>query len=310
MQSVFPMFVSSGRTGLTLLRLIFDSHPELAVAHEPRFLVPMAGKHRRYERGGEVDVASFVEDLYGFGNFRRLGIPEDDVRAALADVPPADFAAAVRSVFGLYAASRGKRLYANKSPLSVTFLAPLGQLFPEARFVHLVRDGRDVALAYLERDKGPSSVAEAAFHWHLRVARGRRSGERLGPDRYREYRYEDLIDDPEATVRDICRFLELDYHPQMLDYGDAAAGFLAEAKHPEDHQHLALAPTKGLIDWRVSMSPQDLAMFEAIGGDLLEELGYERAAEKKVPAPVVWWERIRWRMGRVIWRLKWKLGRR
>ena len=310
MQPVFPILVSSGRTGLTLLRLIFDSHPELAVAHEPRFLAPMARKHRRYERDGEVEVERFVEDLYRFANFRRLGLPRQDVRAALDADVPTDFADAARRVFGLFAESQGKRLYANKSPVSISYLEPLARLFPEARFVHLVRDGRDVALAYLERNKGPSSVAEGAFHWRLRVSRGRRAGERLGPDRYQEYSYEALIDDPEGTVRDVCRFLKLDYHHQMLDYGDTAVRFLAVAKHPEDHQHLAMAPTKGLIDWRRSMSAHDLALFEAIGGDLLEELGYECAADREVSSLVVWWEWIRWRARRIAWRIKWKLGRR
>ena len=310
MQSVFPIFVSSGRTGLTLLRLIFDCHPELAVAHEPRFLAPMARKHRRYERNGKVDVDRFVEDLYAFANFRRLGLPRQDVRAALDADTPTDFAEAVRRVFGLFAESQGKRLYADKSPLYISYLERLARLFPEARFVHLVRDGRDVALAYVERNKGPASVAEGAFHWRLRVSRGRRAGQRLGPDRYQEYRYEALIDDPEGTVRDVCRFLNLDYYEHMLDYGDKAARFLAEAKHPEDHQHLALLPTKGLIDWRNSMSAHELALFEAIGGDLLKELGYERAADRRVPSLVVWWEWIRWQARRVIWRIKWKLLRR
>jgi len=310
MQPVFPILVSSGRSGLTLLRLIFDSHPELAVAHEPRFLVPMARKHRRYELDAELDVERFVEDLWAFDNFRRLGLARQDIRAVLDNDGPTDFADATRRVFALFAESQGKRLYANKSPLSISYLEQLARLFPEARFVHLVRDGRDVALAYLERDKGPSSVVEGAFHWRLRVSRGRRAGERLGPGRYQEYSYEALIDDPEETVGAICRFLELDYHHQMLDYGETAATFLAAAKHPEDHQHLTMAPTKGLIDWRRSMSNRELALFEAIAGDLLEELGYKRASDREASWLVVSWEWMRWQARRIAWRISWKLSRR
>ena len=79
-QSVVPIFVSSGRSGLTLLRMIFDSHPELTVAHEPRFLATMAPNHARYEQGGALDIDRFLGDLYAVSNFRRLGLPRERSR--------------------------------------------------------------------------------------------------------------------------------------------------------------------------------------------------------------------------------------
>jgi hypothetical protein len=306
---VVPIFVSSGRSGLTLLRLIFDSHPDLAVAHEPRFLATMAPHPKRYEMDGGVDLDRFLGDLYSVSNFRRLGLPRDELRAVLESERPADFAGAVRIVFAMYAGSRGKTIYGDKTPLYVSFIEPIASLLPEARFVHLIRDGRDTVLAYLERDKGPADVAEGAFHWRLRVSRGHASGGRLGPRRYREFHYEDLIEDPEATVRAICDFLGLPYHPAMLDYQATAERFLSEAKNPGDHKHLTMAPTKGLIDWRETMTAEDLATFEAIAGDTLEAVGYERASDRKVPKPVVWWEWARWQTRRVLWRIRWTLLR-
>lgn len=308
-QEVIPFFVSSGRSGLTLLRMIFDSHPELAVAHEPRFLAPMSKKVASYERDGAVDIDTFLDDLYAVPNYRRLGIPRDTVQAALREQSPETFADAARVVFDLYARSRGKRLYGDKTPLYVSFMEPLADLFPESRFVHLVRDGRDTVLAYLERDKGPADVAEGAFHWRLRVTRGHRSGEKLGPDRYREFHYEDLVDDTEGTVRRICEFIGLEFSPEMLDYQARSEQFLADAKNPGDHQHLTMAPTKGLIDWRTAMSAEDLAVFESIAGDTLEAVGYELASERTLPRSRVWAEWARWQTRRVMWRLRWKAGR-
>ena len=311
MQPVIPILVSSGRSGLTLLGMIFDSHPDLTIAHEPRFLATMAPDPSLYQQNGDgLDIDRFLTDLYAVSNFRRLGVPKDQVREVLASQSPPDLASAVRVVFDLYAQSRGKNLYGDKTPLYITFLEPIARLLPEARFVHLVRDGRDVVLAYLERDKGPASVAEGAYHWRLRVTRGHRDGIALGPDRYREFHYEDLIDDTEGTVREMCRFLGLDFHPVMLDYQETSKRFLAEAKNPGDHQHLTMAPTKGLIDWRTGMSADDLALFEAIAGDALEELGYQRASERKVSRLVVWWEWLRWQARRVIWRARWALFRK
>jgi hypothetical protein len=290
--------------------MIFDSHPDLAVAHEPRFLATMAPNHDRYEVAGGIDIGRFLDDLYRVSNFRRLGLSRDDLKASLESEHPTDFAEAVRIVFAMYARSRGKARYGDKTPLYVSFIEPIAALLPETRFVHLIRDGRDTVLAYLERDKGPANVAEGAFHWRLRVGRGHTSGSRVGPGRYREFHYEDLIDDPEGTVRAMCDFLGLDFREEMLDYQANAERFLTEAKNPGDHQHLTMAPTKGLIDWRRSMSVEDLATFEAIAGDTLESVGYERASEKKVARPVVWWEWARWQGRRVWWRFKWVVLRR
>jgi hypothetical protein len=307
---VVPIFVSSGRSGLTLLRMIFDSHPDLAVAHEPRFLATMAPNHERYVVAGLLDTVRFLDDLYAVSNFRRLGLSREDLRESLESERPTDFAGAVRIVFAMYARSQGKKMYGDKTPLYISFVEPIAALLPETRFVHLIRDGRDTVLAYLERDKGPADVAEGAFHWRLRVSRGHASGSRLGPSRYQEFHYEDLIDDPEATVRSICEFLGLEFYPEMLDYQATAERFLSEAKNPGDHQHLTLAPTKGLIDWRNGMSAEDVATFEAIAGDTLESVGYERASEKKVARPVVWWEWGRWQGRRIWWRFKWAVLRR
>ncbi len=301
------MFVSSGRSGLTLLGMIFGSHPDLAVAHEPRFLASVIPKRARYERGDGLDFDRFVSDLYSVGNYRRLGIPREQVRAALDLRQVTTFADAIRVVFELYATDRGKPRYGDKTPLYITFIEPIAELLPETRFVHLVRDGRDVTLAYLERDKGPASVAEGAFHWRLRVTRGRESGLRIGDDRYREVRYEDLVGDPEGTVRAICAFLGLEFDPVMLDYQGTSERFLAEAKNPDDHQHLTMPPTKGLIDWRTSMRPDDLALFEAIAGEALDEFGYPRSGVKPASRPKVWWEWLRWQTGRVLWRARWRL---
>jgi hypothetical protein len=289
--------------------MIFDSHPDLAVAHEPRFLATMAPRHAGYERDGSIDVDRFLTDLYAVSNFSRLGLPKGQVKAALETDKPANFGDAVRVVFRLYAESRGKTLYGDKTPLYVSFLRPIASLLPEARFVHLVRDGRDVVLAYLERDKGPASVADGAFHWRLRVTRGHRGGQLLGPGRYREFHYEDLIDDPEGTVREMCQFLDLEFRSEMLDYQRNSERFLAEAKNPADHQHLTMAPTKGLIDWRTSMSPDDVALFEAIAGETLDELGYPRASQRRISPVVVWWEWARWQSRRIVWRIRWRLFR-
>lgn len=296
--AVFPMFVGSGRSGTTVFRNIFDSHPDLAMTHEAHFIAPMAERRSRYEADG-FDRNRFLDDLYKNSNFLRQDLDRSSVEAAFATDGAATFADAVRSVFRLYAARQGKEFYGDKTPGYVNHIGLLAEIFPEAKFVHIIRDGRDVALGYMDRDEwGPSTVAEAAYYWRGRVGRGRRAGQALGPERYLEARYEDLVDDPVTTTRRVCRFLGLEYHPEMLRFHEKGEEFIAASNTPEAFGGLAKPITKGMRDWRTQMAGGDVALFEAIAGDLLASLDYERAA---TPSP-----RVRWRAAaaRVAWEAK------
>src|SRR4051794_27962840 len=134
---IFPFVVGCSRSGTTLLRALLDAHPLLAVPPESHFAV--APRLRRLGR-----------DPW----FRLWGIEPPDLRGL-------DVADAVRAVFAAYAAAQGKPRYADKTPHYVSHLPLLAERFPEARFVHVVRDGRDVALSLLEVPWGPDDVEGA-----------------------------------------------------------------------------------------------------------------------------------------------------
>jgi hypothetical protein len=276
----FPFFVGCGRSGTTLFRAIFDSHPDLAIPGESHFIVHLLPRRRRYEKEAGFDTGAFLADLLPHPRFRLWGIADDDVRSALERDPPSMLPEAIRAAFGVYAARQGKRRYGDKTPGYISHLASLADLFPEARFVHIVRDGRDVALSYLDVSFGPSSTEGAALHWRRLVERGRRAGNRLGPGRYVEVRYEDLLADPEATTRSLCAFLDLGFHPDMFRYPERAAEVAQGSAFPEAHGRLALPPTIGLRDWRTQMADTDVVAFELLAGDLLIDLGYEVAGTR------------------------------
>jgi hypothetical protein len=180
-------------------------------------------------------------------------------------------------VYAQHAERQGKHRYGDKTPLYVNVLPVLADAFPEARFVHIVRDGRNVALAYLQAPWGPMSLVEACVYWKHNVERGRRAGRKLGAERYREVSYERLTDDPEAVLGALCPFLELDFDPAMLRYFERTEEVMATIKNRHHHQGLAQPVTRGVRDWRAQMEASDVRTFEALAGPLLEDLGYERA---------------------------------
>jgi hypothetical protein len=275
----FPFVVGCGRSGTTLLRAMLDSHPDLAIPDEVSFVIRLARPHyaRRYGWPRRFEPAVASEMVLANGSFRRWGLPEADVRAALAERPPASFPDLVRACYGLWSVAQDKPRYGDKTPMHVLHLRRLARMFPEARFVHVIRDGRDVATSYRSVPWGPSTVEDAAAEWRRRVRHGRRAGHALGPGRYREVRYEDLVADTEATMREVCRFIDAPWNESVLRYHERAEEIIGATRFPSAHQRIALPPTAGLRDWTQELSSQDVARFETIAGSLLDELGYERS---------------------------------
>jgi O-antigen/teichoic acid export membrane protein len=272
---VFPIFVGRGRSGTTLFRAIFDSHPRLTIPPESPFLVSLARRRRYFGLGPNFNRDRFVAELIGNHRFHLWELDADEVRAAIDAASPGTYSEAIRALYSLYAAREGKSLYGDKSPRTTGAIALMADLFPEARFIHIVRDGRDVALSHLDVSFGADSVVQAALDWSREVGGCRRAGLKLGPSRYREVRYEDLVDRPEDTVRDLCDFIGIEFDEEMLRYNERADTLIKTTPTPGDHAGLHAPPTKGMRNWRDQMDPEAVTTFEMFAGGLLGDLGYE-----------------------------------
>ena len=129
---------------------------------------------------------------------------------------------AVLALYLAYAHQQGKPRAGDKTPFHLLHIERLADAFPEARFVHIVRDGRDVVPSILGMSFGPDRFAEAVLFWQRRVEQGLDGGAALGPERYQEIRYEAMVTDPEAALRDLCPFIGLEYSDEMLRYHERA----------------------------------------------------------------------------------------
>jgi hypothetical protein len=259
------------RSGTTLLRVMLDRHSELAVPDESYFVPQLADRHLRH-----VDPDDFVDDLRRIDTLADWDVPLENVRARLTERMP--IGAAIGTVYAVYAEERGKARWGDKTPMYMQNLRLLERIFPDALFVHLIRDGRDAALSFLSMPKGlmtetwmqPRDVSAFAGQWRAEVKAAQRLGRRVGDRRYLEVRYEDLVGDVESVLRRISTFARLPYEPAMADY----AGNVDVSSKPHQ-QSLKRPPTAGLRDWRLQMSPEDVGAFDRVAGDLLAELGYE-----------------------------------
>ena len=261
---------------------MLDAHPDLAVPPESWFVASLARQRHRFDKGTAFDVEAFVEALRNHDGFQRWALPEDALRQALHDVPPADLGDAVRTVFVTYALSRGKSRWGDKTPGYLLSMDLVGGLLPEARFVHLIRDGRNVAMSLVALDKAwaPNDLGRAALRWRRRVEKGRELGHALGPQRYREIRYEDLIENPEAILRDLCTYVEIPFDDAMVHAYQRPA---PTAGASPGQRHSRLAPIKGLRDWSRDMPSKDLVLVEAVAGAALESLGLRTGRQRDPP---------------------------
>lgn len=274
MSPCFPFVVGNARSGTTLLRAMLDSHPELAIPWESYFITHLRPRRSHYERPGGFDVELFVRDIL-LTPFQFWSIGPDEVREFLQEARPTDYADAVRAIFRLNARREGKARWGDKTPQYVLEVEWLAGLLPESSFVHIVRDGRDVALSLREVSWGPKTFEKSVLGWQAAVTTARAAGRRLGSSRYLEVRYEDLVDRPEQTLGVVCEFLHLDFDQGMLRYHERASTVLRDEPSKEFHQNLFRAPTPDLRNWRTSMSRVDLDEFERLAGGALEAFGYE-----------------------------------
>ena len=170
------------RSGTTLLRVMLDRHSELAVPDESYFVPQLADRHLRH-----VDPDDFVDDLRRIDTLADWDVPLDKVRARLTKGMP--IGAAIATVYAVYADERGKSRWGDKTPMYMQNLRLLERLFPDALFVHLIRDGRDAALSFLSMPKGlmtetwmqPRDVGAFASQWRAEVKAAQRLGRRVEP---------------------------------------------------------------------------------------------------------------------------------
>lgn len=284
--AALPVVVGVGRSGTTLLRLMLDAHPDLAVPAETGFLVPVAALT---SEGDELREALY-RTATTFPNWPDLAVPADLFRAELARIDPFTLTAGCRCFYRLYARLHGKPRAGDKTPPYAGHIDTIHRLLPEARFVHIVRDGRDVARSFRGLWFSPGDDIETlARNWRDTILNARRRATEVA--HYIEVRYEDLIREPEAVLRRVCTFADLPFHPATLEYHERARDRLDEVQTRRGadgrvlvskeqrlhlHRRTSRPPEAERIGlWRTELTPEEVTRFHAIAGDLLADLGYE-----------------------------------
>lgn len=284
-----PIIVGSPRSGTTLLRLMLDAHPDLTIPPETGFLV----MRPESPRAGETDADAFARrltsyppDAPGWADFL---LSSDEFARRIGLLAPFSPSGGFRVFYRMYAERFGKPRWGDKTPMYGHHLREIEALLPEARFIHLIRDGRDAAVSLRRQWFSPGSdMATQARFWRDNVRNARREG--AACRHYLEVHYEDLVRDPSAVLKRICTFIDLRWDERVLTHHREAAARLeehqgrrrsdgsllltSEARRRQQASSANIPSPAKIAQWRQALTREEQRVFSEEAGALLIELGY------------------------------------
>ncbi|WP_193369762.1 sulfotransferase family protein [Pelagibius marinus] len=265
------------RSGTTLLSMLIGAHPRVAVPLATtgmwlEFAERLQGRFN--DLATRDDVIRLVDAILAHERVK-LWDAELDRQVLLADLPLGDFGAIVARFHEAYARAKGKPYWANVDIATLDNMDVVNAWFEDARFLHIIRDGRDVALSHQTMPYGAGNIAECARAWVHRTATNTKMGHILGPSRYMTVRFEDLVLDTQTTLARICAFIGVSYEEQMLRYAE-----MVEDKIPRGRRWLwpaiSCPPQQSKVGrWRRQMTRSQRIVFEGVANRALKDWGYE-----------------------------------
>lgn len=260
------IIVGSGRSGTTYLQAVLCRALGIAYGPEPKFVVPYL---RKIDRFGDLDqkknLRHLVETICREPYFEyvekwhKFKLTPEEI---LNEVKEPTYKGVLFAIFQSFANHRAMSRLGYKDPNDVWYISEIAELFPSARFIHILRDGRDVATSMLKFIWGPTNLYAGSREWALATRKGIDDGQALGDSRYFEMRYEDLITKPQDVVPGLAKFIE-----GGGPYEATSAAILEDV--------LQTSNTDALYAWKHRFDQRQRYLCEAAAKPILDECGYE-----------------------------------
>lgn len=275
-----PIFiVGANRSGTTLLRLILNAHSQVAIPDEINYFYSFWGKagydHWWAPSLTADDYVAFVDD---FLQKNQAITPELDMETLRADIltGPHDLRRPYQLLLEAWAHCHGKTRWGEKTPGNLFYSHLILSMFPDARFIHIVRDPRAVVHSMQRVSFFPTDIIFNALNLRKTLNEGRAIFQRDVPPSQRiVVRYEDLVHDPVPTIRRICSFADLEYEPGMLAFHEDAAQYMTEAASTSFNATATRPLSKDRVDaWTQQMTSEEVTLTEIVTREIMTEFGY------------------------------------
>ncbi|MFE7811512.1 sulfotransferase family protein [Streptomyces sp. NPDC057433] len=282
------LIIGTERSGSNLLRLILESHSRITVPHPPhfmRYLAPLAGSYGDLARAH--NRARAVGDALGLLH-RHIHPWPHPVRAGRIVAEPAGpgLFGIVAAIYEQHRAATGKARWGCKSTFMVAHVADVLEVFPDARFVWLVRDPCDVASSAKHAVFGPSHPYRMAQLWRAQQETARAALDAHGPGVVHLLRYEDLVSRPQEEIGRLCDFLGEKPEPDMLRHHTSAAARQTAALADAWRRAGQPVTTDRIGAGRRGLSTRERLWVDKVTGPVKQSLGYPvDARAAAVPDP-------------------------
>lgn len=281
-----PIFiVGDARSGTTLLYLLLTSCREFPVYRAETHMLDVCPVRFGVLKTTQ-DFQSFFDAWVASKQFERSGLSVEQLRAAWG-TQPKPYVALLGEFMQAIAKDQGKARWVEKTPAHVGKMTQIKQQFPDAQFIHAIRDPRDVAISRKRlgwvADVGASLnvLLATCLDWERLVLKARADSAKFPAD-YVEVKYESLATDPASTMQQICEFVGATYEPDILS---AMKTSNSAFDSPNDAVADSSVPAKSspVGRWKSALSDQELSAIDVAVGQTLQLLGYPRS-EIELPA--------------------------
>ncbi len=253
------------------MRFILSSHPRLFVPAETGFLPFLDTDPTAFLT---MDQVSSILDRIGRMNLDWANLVTD-LSVFYTSLPVPNLPQTINALYQIKVASHVAPRWGDKTPSYVQHMPVIQKIFPQAQFIHIIRDGRDTALSAIDKWGSLRRAYLTDYyllaHWVRNVEQGRKFGQIQKEKNYFEVQYEDLVQDPEPTIRGICDFLDESFHPNMLDHTPLALQTIGSEGHVEVKAPIR---TTSLRRWEAEMEPFRKKLADNLAGPTLRALGY------------------------------------
>ncbi|PHN08588.1 sulfotransferase family protein [Flavilitoribacter nigricans] len=253
------------RSGTTLLSVMLSKHPEICMEERAvafRLITTLRNSYDLLPHNLEIDPEDFYRWLIETDKKQRLRTLLDHEKFSQYG----SIREMIRRSIAQKLESNGKRVWGDKTPNLHMYLPEALSFFPDARFIHLVRDGRANAFSLARRSY--QNLQLSAQQWVDGNMAGLVNRDLLGPERYLLIKYEELLLEPEATLQQVCHFLGLPFHEAVLDLSNKAI--------PDQEKYVKKTLDRSKIRAYLDhLDALQLQKVERIQGPLLQRLGYE-----------------------------------